>query len=281
MEWPALARLTRPGNALISALAAAVGAYLVAGWPLPWPATALAAVAAFAFAAAGNVRNDLGDVEVDRVAHPSRPLVRGAVPLAAARGLALALYAVALVAGALISVPALALGVLAVPIMEGYERWWKRAGFPGNLAIGLLTAAPFVVGGMAAGDAANAAVLAVAALAALATVGREVLKDIEDETADRGARRTLPMRVGRAGAARVGAAFLVAAALLSPFPWLLETVLGWSYLPAVSVADACFVAAAVEGNRRPARGQRLAKLGMVFALMALVIGRAQADGGIF
>lgn len=271
----------RPGNALISAVAAAVGAYLVSGWPLPWREAALAALASFAFAAAGNVRNDLGDVEVDRAAHPERPLVTGAVPLAAARALALALYALALVAGALVSVPAFALVLLAVPVMEGYERWWKRAGLPGNLAIGLLTAAPFVLGGLAAGEPANVAVLTVAGLAALATVGREVLKDVEDESADSATRRTLPMRIGRARAARVAAGFLVAAALLSPFPWMLETVLGWAYLPAVSVADACFVAAAVEGNRRPARGQRLAKLGMVLALVALVIGRAQADGGIF
>ena len=277
-------RLLRPGNALISAAAAALGAYLAMGTALPWLPVALAALASFAFAAAGNVRNDLGDVDVDRVAHPARPLVTGAVSLRAARALALALYAVALACGALISWPALALVALAVPVMEAYERWGKAAGFPGNLLIGALTGAPFVLGAMAAragsGGGVGPAVLAVAALAALATVGREVLKDIQDAAAARGARRTLPMRIGAKRASLVAAAFLAGAALLSPLPWLLETVLGRAYLPAVSVADACFLAAAAVGGRAPARGQRLAKLGMVAALIALLIGRAQTGGAV-
>lgn len=273
-------RLVRPGNAVISAVAALVGAYLARGGETPWAPALLAAVAAFAFAGAGNVRNDLGDVDVDRRAHPGRPLVTGAVSISIARVLATALYAVALGAGALISLPALLLVLAAVPLMEGYERLWKRAGFAGNLTIGALTAAPFVLGGIAAGHV-GIAVLAVAGLAALATVGREVLKDVEDMDADAGARRTLPMRIGARRASRVAAGFLVAAALLSPAPYLLETILGWGYVPAVIVADALFLAAAAEGFGRPAKAQRLAKLGMVVALVALVAGRAQAGGGVF
>lgn len=273
-------RLVRPGNALLSAAAALLGGYIAAGAGLPALPLALAAVASFCFAAAGNVRNDLGDVAVDRVAHPERPLVTGAVTVGGARALAVGLYAAALACGALISWPALALVALAVPVMEGYERWGKAAGFPGNLLIGLLTGAPFVLGALAATGRAGPSVLAVAALATLATVGREILKDIEDERADRGARRTLPMRIGGKRASYVAAAFLTGAAALSPLPWLLETVLGLAYLPAVSVADACFLAAAAAGGRAPARGQRLAKLGMVAALAALLIGRAQIGGAV-
>ncbi|HVM45433.1 MAG TPA: UbiA family prenyltransferase [Candidatus Thermoplasmatota archaeon] len=166
-----------------------------------------------------------------------------------------------------------ALVLAAVPVMELYERVAKARGLPGNLLIALLTAAPFVLGGIAAGDL-NAAVLAVAALAALATAGREVLKDVEDVEADRGHRTTLPMRIGARAAALVAASFLVAAVLLSPLPWLLESVLGAAYLPAVGAADLCFLAAAAVGPRAPGRGQRLAKLGMVVALVALVLGRA-------
>lgn len=276
-----LARLVRPANAATSAAAALVGALLAADAalaPRAWLAVVGAALASFAFAAAGNVRNDLGDVDVDRRAHPGRPLVTGAVPVGLARGAAWALYAVALVGGALVSWLGLVLVALALPVMEGYERWGKRAGFPGNLLIGLLTAAPFVLGAMATGGP-DAAVLAVALLAALATVGREVLKDVEDVEADRGARRTLPMRVGARRAALVAAAFLGATVLLSGAPFLLETSLGWAYLPAVGVADACFLAASAVGHRDAGRAQRLAKAGMVAALVALLVGRAHAWGG--
>ena len=268
--------LLRPANAAVSAAAAWVGA-LLAGAPFaPTLPVGAAMLAAFAFAAAGNVRNDLGDVDVDRVAHPSRPLVTGAVSARAARALAVALYAVALAAGAFVSLPGFLLVAAAVPVMEAYERWAKARGLPGNLLVALLTAAPFVLGALAAPQPrVGPAVLAVAGLAALATAAREVLKDAEDVEADRPRRRTLPMRVGAGRAAALAAALLVAAVLLSPLPWALESVLGATYLPAVGVADACFLVAAATGARHPGRAQRLAKLGMVAALAALVLGRAQ------
>jgi len=285
----ALLRLTRPANAMVAGAGALVGAALVSPTLALGRWALLGALASIAFAAAGNVRNDITDVEVDRLAHPERPLVKGTVSARAARFLAIILYIVALESAALVSLPALLLVVLALPLMELYERGLKREGLPGNVTIGALTAAPFLMGALAAArDAADATwstlwpaevarpvLVAVALLAALATVGREILKDIEDREGDAraGARRTLPMRIGTLGAAVVAAGFLVAAVLLSPLPWRLETVLAWPYLPGVAVADACFLAAAATGARRPGMAQRLAKLGMIAALAALLVGR--------
>jgi 4-hydroxybenzoate polyprenyltransferase len=83
------------------------------------------------------------------------------------------------------------------------------------------------------------------------------------------------MRIGARRASLAAAAALLLSVALSPLPWRLETVLGDWYLLGVGAADLCFVAAAVLGPRAPGRGQRLAKLGMVAALVALVLGRAQ------
>lgn len=287
----ALVRLVRPANTLVAAAAVYVGA-LLAGAPFaPSGAVLLACVAAAAFSAAGNVRNDITDVEVDRRAHPTRPLVTGEVSTRAARFFAFVLYAVAVESAALVSLVALALVIAALPLMEAYERRLKQRGLAGNLAIAALTGAPFLLGGVTAARAAGGAwwsldvvalfwhpaTLIVALLAALATAGREVLKDVEDEDADRGHRETLPMRVGARASAVVAAAFLAGAAALSPLPaWAAEGVVGASYLPAVAVADAVFLAAAAVGFSRPRMGQRLAKLGMVAALVALVVGRATA-----
>jgi geranylgeranylglycerol-phosphate geranylgeranyltransferase len=233
-------------------------------------------VAAFAFASAGNVRNDLGDIAIDRVAHPERPLARGSVTPGTARQMAVGLYLLALAAGILVSWTGAVLVLAAIPIMEGYERWAKQRGFLGNLLIGILTGAPFILGGVAVGHV-GPALLALASLAALATVGREILKDVEDVEADRGARWTLPMKMGPRGAALVAGAFLLVAVSLSPLPWALETVLGGGYLLGVAAADGCFVSAALLGFHSPERAQRLAKLGMVAALVALVLGRAQME----
>lgn len=287
----ALLRITRPANALVAGVGALIGAALVSPTLALGKAALFAALASIAFAAAGNVRNDITDMEVDRVAHPGRPLVTGEVSPRAARFFAIILYIVALESAALVSLPALILVALALPLMELYERGLKHEGLPGNLTIGALTAAPFLMGALAAArdgggaswsllwpsELSRPALLAVALLAALATAGREIIKDIEDEAGDAasrtGARRTLPMRIGRLGAALVAAGFLGVAVLLSPLPWRLETVLAWPYIPAVAVADACFLAAAATGAKRPGMAQRLAKLGMVIALAALLLGR--------
>lgn len=289
MRLPGILSIARPGNALLSAAGVWAGA-LLAGAPLsPSWRVALGMASAVAFAGAGNVRNDLEDVELDRAAHPGRPLVTGEVRPAVARGLAVALYAVSLACAALVGLPALVLVALALPLMEGYERRLKREGLPGNLAVAALTAAPFLMGafavGIGAGDAGwlafppiGPAVLAMAFLAVLANAAREVLKDAEDMDADRGRRATLPLRIGAQRAGWVAAALLGVAVLLSPLPFVLESVLAWPYLAAVGLADACFLAAAAVGARSPARGQRLAKAGMVLALVAIVVGRG--PGGL-
>lgn len=280
---PPLVRLTRPGNALLTGVGVGVGA-LVAGAASPTLRIVLGTASAIAFAAAGNVRNDVVDVEVDRVAHPARPLPRGEASTRAANALAASLYVASVAAAAFVSPLAAVLVLLALPLMEAYERGLKQRGLAGNLAIAALAGAPFVMGALAVGgaswplaDGAPAAVgptvLLVAFLAALATAGREVLKDAEDADADRGHRVTLPMQVGARRAAWVAAAFLAAAILLSPLPYALESVLAWPYLPAVGLADAFFLAAAVAGvGGSPSRGQRLAKAGMVLAMAAMVIG---------
>lgn len=290
MRVPGILRIARPGNAFLSAAGVWAGALLAGAPLLPSWRVALGMASAVAFAGAGNVRNDLGDVELDRAAHPTRPLVTGEVRPAVARGLAFGLYAASFACAALVGVLALVLVAVALVLMEAYERRWKRDGLPGNVAIGALTAAPFVMGALAAGiDASDAgwllalpplgsAVLAMALLAILVNVAREVLKDAEDMEADRGRRATLPLRMGARRAGWVASAFLGVAVLLSPLPYVLESVLAWPYLAAVGLADACFLAAAAVGARSPARGQRLAKAGMVLALVAIVVG--QGPGGL-
>ena len=54
--------------------------------------------------------------------------------------------------------------------------------------------------------------------------------------------------------------------------------MGWSYLPVVGLADAGFLAAAALGARGAdaGRAQRLAKAGMLVALLAFVAGTLHA-----
>lgn len=272
---PAVLGLMRPLNCAMTALGVLVGAYVQAGpalGQLAQPA-GLAALAGFGFAGAGNALNDWMDRAVDRAAHPERPLPSGRAGASDALRLQAGLFAAAAGLAALVSLAASAFVLAAMALMVGYEMKLKARGFPGNLAIALLAGAPFAFGALATG-AVGPAVLVLALLAALATLGREIIKDVEDMAGDMG-RRTLPMRIGRGKALRAAQAALVLGVLLSPLPALVSPPLGLAYVPLVAAADAGLLMAAAKA-REARRAQQLAKLAMLVALLAFAAGRASA-----
>ncbi|MBK5188530.1 MAG: UbiA family prenyltransferase, partial [Gemmatimonadaceae bacterium] len=81
-------RLVRWANALIAAAGVVVGAWW-AGWG-DVSTIALASLAAIALTAAANSWNDLADVDIDRVAHPERPLIAETLSPGAAERIAMA-----------------------------------------------------------------------------------------------------------------------------------------------------------------------------------------------
>ena len=112
------------------------------------------------------------------------------------------------------------------------------------------------------------------ALAASATMAREVIKDVEDAAGDREeGLRTLPIVLGRRRALVVAAAFVVAAVVASPAPYLLGTF-GLPYLVVLAPALAVMLGATYRSFGSPAAGQRWLKASMFAAAVAFVVGRA-------
>ncbi len=231
-----------------------------------------AAVIAVLFTAAGNTLNDYYDRETDRINHPERPIPSGQVTARGALAVAALLFAVTVPWSFLLRWELLIVVLVNLAFMVSYEVVFKQTGLRGNLLIAWLVASLFLFGGLALypGLLALLAVLVLALLAFLATLGREIIKDIQDVAGDSD-RETLPMRLGTTGAARVAAAFLVVAVGLSGLPPAFQ-VLGLAYLPVVLVADAILIYAAVNSARRPGMSQRAAKYGMVVALLAFLVG---------
>lgn len=221
------------------------------------------------FTAAGNSLNDYYDRETDKVAHPERPIPSGRVQPRVARTLAFVLFAFALALSVFVNYWSLTIVIVSIAVMVGYERWLKAEGLAGNLAISWLTGALFLFGGAAVGRFELAWILA--ALALLATLGREIVKDIQDVEGDKGTRRTLPMRIGATNAGIAGSAAFVAAVLFSPLPYLLKLLSVW-YVPVVVVADGIFIYCALIHFKSPEKGQKIAKLGMLVALLAFFLG---------
>ena len=162
-------------------------------------------------------------------------------------------------------------------LLAAYEMRLKARGFSGNITVSWLTASLFLFGGAAAVPSPGptvfpAPVLILALLAFLSSVGREIIKGIEDFEGDSD-RRTLPRLVGPAPAGRIAGMWIGMAVALSPlpvFPLYIFTA-GW-YLPAVLAADAMFIYSVRVVFQNPGRASKAAKLAMLLALVAFLLG---------
>ena len=269
----------RPANLAVSFVGTIVGGLVAAGagiavGPTLWVYFVLAGISTACVTGAGNVLNDVLDLEGDRTNHPDRPLVTGAVGVETARGMVVVLF----LAGLFVVLPVIAVepivGVIfgvAVLALLGYEFLLKPVGFVGNLMVAFLTAMVFLYGGAAAGNA--AVLLPFAGMAFLATLSREVIKDMEDIEGDVG-RRTLPMTHGLPFSSRVAQGSVVAAIALSAVPvlWFVTPTsgAGIAYLAIVAVADIVFAVSVLYLPKRLHYEQSMSKLAMTIALFAFL-----------
>ena len=258
-------QLARWPNALI-----AVGAVIVGAWFALWtggraaltPLLA-AAAAAVALTVTANAWNDAADEEIDRVAHPERPIPSGRITAQAARNLALA-SAIAGVAFAAVVSPGLgALTVAVAGLMIAYSPWLKRAGLAGNVTVAFLASLPFLYGAWASGQPRDG--LALVAWAFPLHFAREIAKDIDDAEGDAPHRTTVPLEWGLP----VARLLVIGALLCFVAPLAVFTSSRGLVLAMIPAAGFILLGAA-----RVMRGQpgapRALKAAMVFAMLGIV-----------
>lgn len=271
-------RLLRIGNLAMVLVAVALGALLANP---AWNAelgrdVSLAFVAALSITAFGNILNDVRDVAVDRAAHPTRPLVTGAVSVRAATRLAYALLAVGLVASAFAwPQPLLAIAAANAAVLIAYE--WRLKAWPlvGNIAVAYLVASTFLFGALAVGAVPPLAWL-LAGLAFFSNLGRELAKDIEDADADAATRRTAATAWGKPAAARIGSIAIGIAAAASLAPWWMGPGPDWALRLGLAASGILHLLPITWLTARPRHSQQLLKLAMLVALAAAAVHLAMA-----
>ncbi len=264
-------RIVRPINGVMGIVATIISGFIGVGFSLPSHAYAVIAASAAVFfvTAGGNVINDYVDVETDRINHPDRPLVTGAISRGAARTAFLAFFIVAIVISAvLISITALVVVLLAEAFLGLYEFRTKKMGFPGNAMISILVGLIFVFGGIAV-DVVNK-MLILFVMATLANLSREIIKDIQDVEGDVD-RKTLPKSIGVKGASAVAVVSVLVAVSFSYLPYYFG-IFHLYYLFIVAVADAMFVLSAITIIRNPGFSQQISKFAMIIGLLSFAVG---------
>jgi geranylgeranylglycerol-phosphate geranylgeranyltransferase len=271
-------QLLRPRNCAMAALSVLIVALMASTLEpdalLSGPMLLACAVVVL-FTGAGNALNDYVDRETDRVNHPKRPIPRGRASSKGALAFSGALFCLAILLSLWLDMYCIAVVLVNLVVMLGYEYKGKASGLGGNLMISWLTSSLFLFGGLAIRadyPSIMEPVLVLLPLSLFATLGREIAKDIQDVRGDVN-RRTLPRVLGVRRARYAADAAFVVAVVLSPLPFLFGH-LGWTYLLIVLVADATFINAVRVLGRRPRKAQESAKLAMVVALAAFLLGGA-------
>ena len=262
-------RLFRPLNTVMGSVAIFIAAFMAAGTSMVdyWMNLLIGFFVVFTFIAGGNSLNDYVDVEIDKTAHPNRPVVTGEISPNQARNVGIFMLLLSVALSVLtMDLYCIAIVVVAVILMASYEMFLKQRGFVGNLTIALLTGLVFILAGALVGDV--TANIAVGGMAALVSVGREISKDIEDMESDIG-RKTLPMSIGVRNASIVASIFYIAGPVLSWYPIYLDPNNYLYY--SVILADIAFFYCAYKVFSDPRKAEKKAKIGMLLGLVAFIL----------
>ncbi len=173
----------RPVNMFMTFGAVCLGAYLASKWAAwEWMPVLGAALAASLIMAAGNVFNDLCDVESDRINHPNRPLVVGAVSRIGAWAIVIIGGLAGLILAWMVSPAVFWVALFVVILLAGYSLYLKSIPVWGNLSVALMAGLTFPFGGIALGTVRGTEYPALFGL--LFHFAREVVKDLEDREGD-------------------------------------------------------------------------------------------------
>jgi geranylgeranylglycerol-phosphate geranylgeranyltransferase len=135
-DWVKLARLS---NALVAGLGVLLGHACLPS-PINWPMALLGALALAFLAIAGNIHNDVLDLEADRINRPDRPLPSGRLAIKPALGISIAFYFTSMLLAFSVGIASGLLTLAMAILLIAYNLKLKALPLWGNLSIALLCA---------------------------------------------------------------------------------------------------------------------------------------------
>ena len=178
----AIIKIVRPINFLITFVSVIVAAVICSPDKFPGLNTFLAAFAASFALAAGNIINDIYDIDIDKINRPLRPLPSEKITIKEAYGLYIFFIAISIAVSFLINELALFIVLVSILILFIYSKYLKQIPLIGNITVAFLTGLVFIFGGVVIENPAAAIVPAVFAF--LINLIREIVKDMEDVEGD-------------------------------------------------------------------------------------------------
>ena len=269
--------ITRPVNVLITFLVVIVGALICIISDYSIYKILLAAFSAALTAGAGNIINDIFDIEADKINHPERPLAKGIISTKSAWIEYFLLTLLAVAASSFINRTALTIVILTSVLLYLYSARLKKIPLLGNITVAYLTGLAFIFGGVSVYNIRGAFIPAIFAF--FINFIREIIKDMNDIEGDtKFAVQTFPKRFG-----------IKASILFITF--LTITLIAFTFYPFIknlySIEFFVFVMLVVnpilvyflkllyekDGNKNLNKLSNMLKLNMLFGLLAIFLGK--------
>ena len=191
------------------------------------------------FMAAGNILNDIMDIEIDKISHPLRTLPSEKVSIKQAWYLVILCSIVSIfsaIFGAYLLnkiglewIPLVVIWITSFTLMVSYEVGpkTKKHGYLGNIIIGGMLGLVIIYGGASVGKYNFSITLCIALMATFIGISREIIKDVHDYEGDlKGGRKTFPILIGENKSRQLAYIFV----LLGVISIMLPFIFNWGYL---------------------------------------------------
>lgn len=299
MSLKAFITITRPGNTFVGALTVIIGVltshrFSTGSFDLAHLFTTtlgliilLSALTYLCIAAAGNVVNDIYDLEIDKVNRPSRPLPSGAISLRQAKVWTVILVLLGLLFSFLtipfssVGIWTLAIAALFCLIGLIYAAKGKVMGLLGNFAVSVSFAFGLFYGALITFPIIPPVIWVYFITAASLLQGREAIKGIEDIEGDEVRDvQTLARKYGISTAAKVAAVFNVIGIVGFITPWLVNWIgLSWTgplYIILLVPGTICVAASTIlilrNSEKNASRASLADKIGAFLGLVNFILG---------
>ncbi len=267
-------KISRPANFLITFIAVIISGLLVSNNVEP---KLLYAALSLSFAcAAGNVINDIFDIEIDKINKPGRILPSKRLSMKQAYFIYSSFLIISLLLSIKNGIYSVTFLIIINLILFFYSKSLKRIILVGNITVALLTSSALLYGALVYGNIAKG--LIPAAFAFLINFIREIIKDVEDISGDRKLNIiTFPQRYGFERSLKISILLMIFLAITSVLPFLLDIYKIEYFIIIMLLVNVVFAYAVKlligkNAINSLSKISKLIKLNMVFGLIAIYVG---------
>ncbi len=268
-------KITRPLNAAITFCVVLVAILISQQHPTEISLIILASLSAALTAAAGNIINDIVDIETDKIAHPDRVLTTGKLTKTEATYEYFLLNIIAVSIAIYLSLTLFAIVLLSIFLLYIYSAYLKKIPLIGNITVALLTGLAFIYGGFAVANPAAAIVPAVFAF--FINFIREIVKDIQDIEGDKKQKIiTFPIKFGIEPTKKITVILIIILTAFTLYPFITEIYKIEYFIIVMMLVNPVFIICLKnllnKKETNIALTSNLLKLNMILGLTAIYLG---------